>query len=136
MVVAAAPVTTGVDAITLGQPAVDMTSAEDEDAGGADEEITSVPGAPAVEGAAPRKRKRRRRRGERKDRPAQPGAAMESSMDSAPEADHSPYAASPSAYAPPVPEPAASAPTLVLPPSPPPAPAPASSPPSSSEPSE
>ena len=134
MVAAAAPVTTGVDAITLGQPDVDMTSADDDDAGGMEEEMTSAPGAPVVEGAPPRKRKRRRRRGERKDRPAQPGGVAEASPDAATDADHSPYAASPSAYAPPVPESAAPTPAPVAPPSAPAAPSP--SPSSSSEPSE
>ena len=138
MVAASAPVTTGVDAITLGQPAVDMMSADDEDEGAMEDDVTPVPGAPAVEGAAPRKRKRRRRRGERKDRPTQPGTTTESSSEPASEADHSPYAATPSAYAPPVPEPVAPMPAPVSPPSPPPAPAaaPPSSPSSSSEPSE
>ena len=59
--------TTGVDAITLGEPieATEVTQAET---------ATAVPNAAmpeAASGAAtPRKRKRRRRRGERKDRPA------------------------------------------------------------------
>lgn len=137
MVAPMAPVTTGVDAITLGQPAAEMTSADEDEAEGPDEEITAVPGAPVVEGAPARKRKRRRRRGERKDRPAQPGLAPESTPESAGEADHSPYAASPSAYAPPVPAPVAAIPASVSPPGPAPAPAsPPPSPSSSSEPSE
>jgi CDP-diacylglycerol--serine O-phosphatidyltransferase len=145
--VAAAPVTTGVDAITLGEP--DVGSAEDDAIEAADEtelESGADVTTPGPEGATPRKRKRRRRRGERKERapgdatarsPDAAGSPTTSSAESAGDAgssqsevDHSPYAAGPSAYAPPVPP---SFTPAAPPASPPPLP---SAPPSSNEPSE
>jgi hypothetical protein len=144
---------TGVDAITLGEPAV-STGRDDGDSDEADdvEEQTGVDAitvgqADGAEGSMPRKRKRRRRRGERKDRPAGDAGgakpAEPAGMDEAatptrtttdaapssrPDVDHSPYAETPTAYISPA-SPAAP-PSPSSPVTPPPAP------PSSSEPSE
>lgn len=144
------PPLTGVDAITLGEPDVALASGADDDellAGeeGSDTDGGAENGAPAVPGAPARKRKRRRRRGERKERgpgerPASPDS--EGAASGAVEADSSPYASAPTAYAPPMPSdptpPPVAAPAAASPPplpqsSPSPSPSPSSS---SAEPSE
>jgi CDP-diacylglycerol---serine O-phosphatidyltransferase len=149
------PIFTGVDAITLGEPATDSALGDDEELlpgeddaemeNGADGGAES--GAAALAGAPARKRKRRRRRGERKERgatdPASGGGTDIASAGAPPESivptagdegaarsepERSPYAAAPNVTpAPPLP---VAAPT---PASPPPLP-PSSS--SSVEPSE
>jgi CDP-diacylglycerol--serine O-phosphatidyltransferase len=149
--VAAAPVS-GMDAITLGTPAAEQSS-------GDDDELVATSGAAtpetptATDGVPSRKRKRRRRRGERKER----SSASEATDDSggstgaargttaqaplastraqpAPEAEPSPYASSSAqSFLPGLAEPTAAprAPAAAPPASPP-----SSTPPSSTEPSE
>lgn len=146
------PILTGVDAITLGEPAnpsagdEELLSDEDgNDESGAD--ITAESGAAALAGAPARKRKRRRRRGERKERTgsetafgggsdiASAGAPPESIAPSigdggsdASDVDRSPYASSPSvASTPTPPAPAPAAPPASPPPLPP-SPSPSSEP--------
>ena len=129
---------TGMGAITLGEPDVEPLIADDEESLVSEEsgEVESGgTGAPSAEGAPARKRKRRRRRGERKERGP---AAAETGGDepATPAPERSPYAATPPAYSPPIPEassPATSPPAS--PSAPPPLPLPPS-PSSSSEPSE
>jgi CDP-diacylglycerol---serine O-phosphatidyltransferase len=82
------PIVSGVQAITIGQPAGDETTTAPATA------VAPVAGAPATEGGAPRKRKRRRRRGERKERPAsgEPQRIDGDDAESGADDDSGPYA--------------------------------------------
>jgi hypothetical protein len=137
----------GVDAITSGPREVESTApADDEEVLTSEElgelETTAGPVVSSADGAPGRKRKRRRRRGERKERGPVTGDAAGGAVP-ATDIDRSPYASTPTAYSPPIPEAFTAEPTS-QPTSQPaaPSPSPASPPPlppvhpSSSEPSE
>ncbi len=95
----------GVGAITLSQPSVELPPADDEESSIADESgelESSGSSVPSADGSPQRKRKRRRRRGERKERG--PGSGEGGPAPSG-DVDRSPYAApQPSAYSPPTPD--------------------------------